>query len=121
MPDRNGYDHRRLGAWGEERVARWYLDRGYEVLDRNWRCPDGELDLVLSSGDTVVFCEVKTRSSHRRGRPQEAVGWDKRRRIRRLALRWLAARPAGWARPRHLRFDVAAVTGGRIEVLESAF
>jgi putative endonuclease len=117
----DGYDHLRLGAWGEARVARWYEARGYDVLDRNWRCPEGELDLVLAIDDTVVFCEVKTRSSNRKGRPQEAVGWDKRRRIRALALRWLGDRPDDVPRPRHLRFDVAAVTGGRIEVLQAAF
>ncbi len=118
MGEPGRYDHRRLGAWGEARVARWYEERGYVVLDRNWRCAEGELDLVLSHGRTVVFCEVKTRSSARRGRPQEAVGWDKRRRLRSLALRWLADRSA---HPEHLRFDVAAVTGGRIDVIEGAF
>ncbi len=116
------YDSGRLGAYGEDRAQRWYLERGYDLLDRNWRHPDGELDLVLAidepGGRAVVFCEVKTRSTGRFGAPYEAVGRDKQRRLRRLALQWLAAHDLRAAR---LRFDVASVTSGRIEVLLDAF
>ena len=118
MPDRSGYDHRRLGAFGEERALRWYLGQGYDLLDRNWRCPQGEIDLVLWRDGTVVFCEVKTRSSTRFGSPFEAVGRDKQRRLRRLGSLWLAEASL---RATGLRFDVAAVTGARVEVLEGAF
>lgn len=110
--------NRALGAHGEGRAARWYEAHGYEVLDRNWRGPDGELDLVLGAGGLVVFCEVKTRSSERFGVPAEAVTPAKQRRIRRLAAAWLADSAV---RPRHVRFDVAAVVGARIEVIEAAF
>ena len=65
-----------------------------------------------------MFCEVKTRSTGRFGAPYEAVGRDKQRRLRRLALQWLAAHDLRAAR---LRFDVASVTSGRIEVLLDAF
>jgi putative endonuclease len=116
------FDHRRLGEYGEDRAQAWYLERGYVLYDRNWRCPDGELDLVLGlvegSVHTVVFCEVKTRSTQRFGSPFEAVGRDKQRRLRNLALRWLEANDV---RARRLRFDVVAVTSGRVEVLEGAF
>lgn len=116
------YDHRLLGEYGEDRAQRWYLERGYLLYDRNWRCPAGELDLVLGlvddAGHTVVFCEVKTRTNHRFGSPFEAVGRDKQRRLRQLALRWLADHQV---RGQHLRFDVVAVTSGRVEVLEGAF
>ena len=107
-----------LGAAGEARAADWYLERGYEILERNWRCRSGELDLVLSQGDQVVFCEVKTRSSGVFGTPVEAVTWDKQRRIRRLAAAWI---DQAQTRPRQIRFDVAAVTGSRVEVIEGAF
>jgi putative endonuclease len=120
VPDRSGYDHRRLGAWGEDLVARRYLEAGYRVLDRNWRCPTGELDLVLGHGRTVVFCEVKTRSSERFGSPLEAVGPTKQRKLRAVALVWLAEHPALGPR-REIRFDVAGVLGGRVEVVEGAF
>ena len=120
--DQQHFSSRLLGQYGEDRAQRWYLERGYVLLDRNWRCPDGELDLVLGrrdgDGSTIVFCEVKTRTNHRFGSPFEAVGRDKQRRLRQLALRWLDAHDV---RVRHLRFDVAAVTSGRIEVLTDAF
>ena len=124
MPDdpSRRYDHRLLGDYGEDRAQRWYLDRGYVLYDRNWRCADGELDLVLGLTDdgahTIVFCEVKTRTNHRFGAPFEAVGRDKQRRLRHLAMAWLDAHQV---RARRLRFDVASVTSGRVEVLQDAF
>jgi putative endonuclease len=103
---------------GEDLAAAWYVERGYEVLDRNWRCREGELDLVVRRGRTVVFCEVKARSSLAFGSPLEAVTPAKRRRIRLLAARWLERSAAGGG---ELRFDVAAVLDGRLEVVEGAF
>lgn len=106
-----------LGSWGERRVARHYEAAGYHVLDRNWRVRGGELDLVLGRDDEIVFCEVKTRSSHRFGAPVEAVDGRKQRFLRRTAVSWLDAHD----RRGRLRFDVASVVGGRIEVIEGAF
>lgn len=112
-------DRRRaLGASGEAAVASWYEDRGYEIVVRNWRCRDGELDLVVRDGRMFVFCEVKTRTSDAFGAPVEAVTKAKQARLRRLAARWLTEAPL---RPREIRFDVASVTGDGIEVLEGAF
>jgi putative endonuclease len=87
-------------------------------LDRNWRCRDGELDIVARYDGTIVFSEVKTRSSNAYGSPAEAVGIAKQRRIRRLALQWLRDRDI---RAAELRFDVVAVIGNEVEVLQSAF
>jgi putative endonuclease len=114
---------RRLGNAGEDAVATWYEAAGYRVLDRNWRCRAGELDLVVARGDTLAFCEVKTRLSTRFGAPVEAVTATKQRRLRTLAMRWLAEHDV---RRRTLRFDVASVTRASdgqlaIEVLEDAF
>jgi putative endonuclease len=106
-----------LGAEGEELVARRYRALGYRVVDRNWRCPQGELDLVLRKGRTLVVCEVKTRSSPAYGLPAEAVTAEKQRRLRAATLRYLAA---SRLRPRVVRFDVAAVLDGRVEILEAA-
>lgn len=107
-----------LGAQGEEAVAAWYEARGYEVVERNWRCRAGELDLILRRGRTFVFCEVKTRTSDAFGAPVEAITRDKQVRLRHLAARWLEDAPM---RPTDIRFDVASVLAGQIEVLEGAF
>jgi putative endonuclease len=95
-----------LGAYGEKVAAEHLQDQGLVVLDRNWRCPDGEIDLVLRDGDTVVFCEVKTRRGDRFGSPAESVTPDKMRRLRRLAIRWFQATGL---HERDARFDVVEV------------
>lgn len=111
-------DRRRVGTRGEDLAAEWYARRGYEVLARNWRCSAGELDLVCRRGGTVVVCEVKTRRTGAFGPPQEAVTASKRLRIRRLAARWLRTTHTRCA---EVRFDVAAVLGDAVEVLEAAW
>ncbi len=110
----------RTGARGEDRAAAWYRDAGYQEVARNWRCSDGEIDLIVRLGATLVICEVKARSSLAYGHPAEAVGPAKQRRLRLLARRWLADQPPG-GRPDIIRFDVAAVLPGSIEVIEGAF
>ena len=101
-----------LGRYGEDLAAAHLQAGGAVLLDRNWRCREGELDLVALDPDgTVVFCEVTTRSGTGFGEPAEAVGPVKARRIRAVACRWLAARrPPG---ARQLRFDVIAVVRER--------
>jgi putative endonuclease len=117
-----------LGARGEEAAAAWYRAASYEVLDRNWRCAAGELDVVARSakGDVLVICEVKTRSSGSFGSPFEAVTPAKQRRLRKLATLWLSSTRGPGRGYDHIRFDVAAVTRGdrgvlEVEVLEDAF
>lgn len=88
------------------------------LIDRNWRCHAGEIDLILSRSHTLVFCEVKARASDQFGGPEGAVGWQKQLRVRRLAAIWLAEFRPGQV---EVRFDVAAVVGTRISVIESAF
>ncbi|HEX7166989.1 MAG TPA: YraN family protein [Acidimicrobiales bacterium] len=111
---------RALGDSGEAAVADWYVNRGFQVVARNWRCREGELDIVAVGGGVAVFCEVKSRSSVAFGAPVEAVGRDKQARIRRLAARFLRERGAA-VRCREVRFDVASVLAGDIEVVEGAF
>ena len=96
-------------VWHDGERAAWeeYRARGYRLVARNWRCPLGELDLVVARGDVLVFCEVKARSGSRLGAPFEAVTALKRRKLRHLAEAFAAAvRPSGSA----YRFDVASVT-----------
>jgi putative endonuclease len=111
--------HIELGRSGEALAAAWYRDRGYEVLDRNWRCPVGELDLVVGRGRELAVVEVKTRRTDAYGVPALAVNAAKQRRLRRLAACWLAEhRPA---RRVDVRFDVASVVGSVVTVYERAF
>jgi putative endonuclease len=110
----------RLGAAGEERAAAWYVAQGYAVVVRNWRCKEGEIDLICVRGRTLVICEVKTRSSLAFGHPAEAVTPAKQRRLRTLARLWLADQD-GPVRVAAIRFHVAAVRPGSIDVIESAF
>ena len=117
-------DHRAaLGAYGERVAVRALTDAGLLVLDRNWRCREGELDVVARDGDALVFCEVKTRTGTGFGHPAEAVTAGKRRRLRALASAWLAAHDHHAA---DLRFDVVGVqvspTGpARVTHLRNAF
>lgn len=96
------------------------MSHGYEVLARNWRCREGELDLIVTRDGVVVISEVKTRSSLAYGHPAEAVTRTKQRRIRGLAGRWLGERHVV-RRPTAIRFDVVAVLPGEVSVIEAAF
>jgi len=100
-------------------VAEWYSARGFEVVARNWRSRQGEIDLVARRAGLLVFCEVKTRASTAFGAPFEAVTRAKQARLRRLAAEWLRGAPRTGRYD--LRFDVASVLGPSIEVLEGAF
>ncbi len=95
-----------LGRYGERVAARHLTEQGMMVLDRNWRCDAGEIDLVLRDGDVLVVCEVKTRSSTAFGHPLEAVTEPKADRLRELAVRWMAAHGV---RPEGVRIDLVAV------------
>ncbi|WP_419946877.1 YraN family protein [Candidatus Poriferisodalis sp.] len=99
-------------------VERWYAERGYRVLARNWRCSAGELDLIVTDGSQLVVCEVKTRSSSRFGTGFEAITSRKQRQVRRLAAEYVRQR-GGWRGP--IRCDAAAVMGRTVEVLTGAF
>jgi putative endonuclease len=105
-----------LGAYGEGVAARHLVENGMVVLDRNWRCDAGEIDLVLRDGRVLVVCEVKSRSSTAFGSPVEGVGQRKADRLRRLAARWVAAHGL---RPDDIRIDIVgvlAVPGVPVEV-----
>ena len=95
-----------LGAYGESVAARHLVEQGLVVLERNWRCDAGEIDLVLRDGATLVVCEVKTRSSNHAGTPHEAITDAKLDRLKRLGERWAAERGL---RPDGIRIDLVAV------------
>ncbi|TQS44316.1 YraN family protein [Cryptosporangium phraense] len=112
-----------VGAYGERVAVRHLQQAGLVVLDRNWRCSDGELDIVARDGDTLVFCEVKTRRSDAYGVPAEAVVAAKVLRLRRLAAQWIRA---SGVHPDVVRFDVVSVRpqqagAAHVEHLRGAF
>ncbi len=95
-----------LGRQGEQ-LATEYLERsGFRVLDRNYRCAEGEIDIVAAEQRVLVVCEVKTRSGLRYGTPVEAVDRRKLRRLRRLAVCWVLAHGVFFE---ELRVDVVGV------------
>jgi putative endonuclease len=106
------------GRWGENLAAAHYLRLGYEVLDRNWRSPSGELDLVLRRGAIYVFCEVKARRTDAYGPAVAAVSSAKQRRIRQLGIEWLRAHDLI---ADTIRFDVVGITGVELVLIENAF
>jgi putative endonuclease len=109
---------RARGRWGEDRACTHYRRLGYAIVERNWRCEHGEIDIVARLGDIIVFCEVKTRRSSGFGGAAAAVDHTKQRRIRRLAAVWLSERQVHGV---EVRFDVVAITGVDVELIEGAF
>lgn len=113
-----------VGRFGEQLAVETLVAGGLTIIERNWRCADGELDIVARESDTLVFVEVKTRSSVAFGDPAEAVQPPKAARVRRLAVRWLVEHPDRyWPQ---LRFDVVAVVrrgpdGPTVRHLRGAF
>ena len=105
-PDGTTRHHQALGRYGERLAERLLTEQGMVLLDRNWRCPEGEADLVLRDGHTLVVCEVKTRSSLDHGSPQEAVTGVKLERLGRIAQLWIDAHDV---RPPEVRIDLVAV------------
>jgi putative endonuclease len=95
-----------LGRDGEQAAVDYLKERGFRILDRNWRCAAGELDIVAVERHVLVVCEVKTRSGTGYGTPLEAVGAAKRRRLRQLAVAWLNAHGIRFDR---IRIDVVGL------------
>jgi putative endonuclease len=103
---------RALGRYGEQLACRYLSDTGLTILDRNWRCARGEIDIVARDAAALVVCEVKTRSGAQFGAPFEAVTRKKLQRLRRLAMLWLDALPAderGGLSVRTIRIDVVSI------------
>src|SRR5437867_3314667 len=95
-----------VGKYGEHVAVEYLVGQGMQVLDRNWRCPAGEIDALLRDGDALVVVEIKTRRSGTFGTPAEALVPAKVTRLRRLAAMWLAQ---SRLHPPEVRFDVVSV------------
>lgn len=106
-----------LGAYGERAAVRHLESTGLRILDRNWRCRAGELDIValdpLADGTVLAVCEVKTRTEDGAQSPTEAIDGAKASRLADLAERWLAERWSGPPPPGGVRIDLLSVVHGR--------
>jgi putative endonuclease len=113
---------KRTGEKGEELAAAYLTEAGYRIIERNYRCVFGEIDIVAEEGNTLIFVEVKSRRSESYGDPQLAVGHQKQKKISKIALHYLSAKNL---RHRPARFDVVAVKllseGCRIDLIRNAF
>ena len=112
-----------LGFTGEELAVKYLRRRGYKILERNYRCPLGEIDAVALKDGFLVFVEIKTRRTSLFGPPQEAVNTKKRKKLKDLALYYLSQKGLGERLP--LRFDVVAVDLSKgepsVELFPNAF
>lgn len=112
----------RLGEKGEKEACRWLKKQGYRILERNYRCKVGEIDIIARDEDILSFVEVKTRSSTQFGSPFEAVDLRKQKQISRVALDYLASHRVDAVA---IRFDVIAVSRGQIgfqcKLIKNAF
>ena len=112
-------NNRRTGSEYEARAAEYLTAKGYRILEKNFRCRQGEIDLIARDGSYLVFVEVQYRSSLAKGAPAEAVGPLKQRRIRQTAVFYLYSRGLGLDSP--CRFDVVSITGNEILLIQNAF
>lgn len=121
----SGEESRRLGRWGENLAAKFLVGKGYRVLDRNWKCRFGELDLVAEGEGYLCFVEVKLRRTQRFGTGAEQVDQRKREKLRITAELYLQERPAV-LQPRFDVIEVLAPNGlgtknPKIRHIEGAF
>lgn len=112
-------NRRKTGAYYEKLVAEYLETQGYEILETNYRCRMGEIDLIAKEGETLVFVEVKYRRDESMGNPKEAVHRKKQKKISMTAAYYLMRECGCMDIP--CRFDVAAVLGEQIEVVKNAF
>jgi putative endonuclease len=112
---------KQVGSKGEDLAVEFLKDRGYGIIGRNYKTPIGELDIIAKDGETLVFVEVKTRSSNAFGYPFEAVGPRKKHKLKNLALLYLKNQKKSCA----VRFDVISInlsgTKNEIEHIKDAF
>ena len=110
---------RKTGAVYEEKAAAYLKEKGYRILEKNYRCPLGEIDLIAKDGRTLVFVEVKYRKNARNGYPEEAVDTRKQKKICETAAYYVYKNRIPEYTP--MRFDVVAVLDGEFKLIKDAF
>ena len=114
-----GMNKRSVGAYYEQIAAQYLQQKGYEILEQNYRCALGEIDLIARHEGYLVFVEVKYRSSTNKGYPQDAVNGAKQKRIYQTAAKYIAVHKLSYSIP--YRFDVVSILGKEITLIPNAF
>jgi len=107
-----------LGRRGENISVEFLKKKGYKIIERNYRCSLGEIDIVAKDKNVLCFVEVKTRKTERYGLPEEAINWHKQRKLTKVALTYLKEKKIY---KQDLRFDVVSVYPDHIELIKDAF
>lgn len=108
-----------IGSGYEKMAAAYLIEQGYEIVERNFSCRFGEIDLVAREGEYLVFVEVKYRKDAKGGDPAEAVNFKKQQHIRHTAEYYLYSRRVSGEMP--CRFDVVAILGDKVTLIRDAF
>lgn len=109
---------REIGSVFEKQAGEYLKTKGYIIIEYNFRCKTGEIDIIALDGETLVFCEVKYRSDNRKGTPFEAVTISKQKKISRTALYYITKHQIT---NMPCRFDVVGITRDKIELIKNAF
>lgn len=118
MEIKSRQNNRKVGTDYEQAVGYYLEQQGYLILEYNFHCHNGELDIIAKDGDYLVFCEVKYRQNGKKGSPLEAVGRKKQRTLYQCALYYLTVKQIDGC---PCRFDVIGIEGGRITHIKNAF
>lgn len=110
---------RAVGSDYEEKACEFLKTQGFSVLERNFRCRRGEIDIIASEGEYLVFVEVKYRATESQGDPLAAVDFRKQKRISRVALYYLTVK--GYPETTPCRFDVVGVDPEGFSLIRNAF
>lgn len=112
-------NNRKIGTKYEEKAAEYLKSKGYDIIERNFTCRQGEIDIIAKEGETLVFVEVKYRNSTRYGTPSEAVDTKKQYRIMTAAQYYIVKNRI--SDDTQCRYDVIAILGNKIELIKNAF
>jgi putative endonuclease len=108
---------RKVGFWGERKAAEYLKRNGYKILERNFKCPVGEADIIAKKDDVIAFIEVKTRTSTAFGLPNEAVDATRRWRYIQVAKYYFSGKIIEFT----VRFDIIEILNGNVNHIQSAF
>ncbi len=111
-------DNRKTGSSYEKIAGEYLALHGYEILEYNFRCRSGEIDIIAKDGEYLVFCEVKYRKNAQKGTPLDAITIEKQKKISKTALYYITTRHKSGV---SCRFDVIGILGDEIQLIKHAF